>query len=301
MKKKEKWIVALDFTPMDLDILRFTKSLGTLLEPSEIVFVNVQKDEPWNPFLGNGFKNFAHIISEEKRLVLKEKVEQTFKDTPLPIEVKMLQGEPFTEIIDLANQRNTDLVIVGKKHQSNGSGILSIRLSKVLNSNFLLVPEGAEPHFQNVLVSSDFSEFSALGLKQALQLKKEVEGLKINIFNGFDVPSGFTKIGKSHDEFEEIMRENSEKALDHWLTKLGHTGPQILKSIENKSVTKLLLEAAKDINAGLIIMGSRGRTATTRILLGSHTWKLIQQNDAFPLLIVKKKDAHFTVRDLIRE
>lgn len=301
MKKNEKWIVGLDFTTMDMGILLYTQSLSALLDPEEIIFVNVQKEDMWNPYIGNERLNYDKIVKEEKRLILENKVEQFFETKSTTIQVKVLKGEPFSEMTELAERQCSDLVIVGKKRKSNGSGILSIRLSKALNSNFLLVPEYVKPKFENVLVSSDFSEYSALGLKQALELKHEVDGLEINIFNGFDLPSGYSKSGKSQNEFEAIMLENTEKVLDHWSRELGHSGQQILRSTENKSVTQLLLDTARDTDTNLIIMGSRGHSTASRILLGSHTWKLVRQNEDFPLLIVKKKGVQLSANDLIKE
>jgi len=50
-----------------------------------------------------------------------------------------------------------------------------------------------------------------------------------------------------------------------------------------------LLEEANKIDADMILLGSRGRTKSAAILLGSVAEKLVMVNNVLPMLIFKKK------------
>jgi hypothetical protein len=52
---------------------------------------------------------------------------------------------------------------------------------------------------------------------------------------------------------------------------------------------KLLLEEAIKMGADMILLGSRGRTQSAAILLGSVAEKLVMVNNVLPMLIFKKK------------
>jgi hypothetical protein len=52
---------------------------------------------------------------------------------------------------------------------------------------------------------------------------------------------------------------------------------------------EILLKEAHKINADMILLGSRGRTKSAAILLGSVAEKLVMANNVLPMLIFKKK------------
>ncbi len=288
MKKNEKWIVALDVSPMDSDILRYTRSLSEVLHPKEIVFVNVMEEDHSSAYISNELMDYQMVMAEEKRLVLRSKIDSVFGGQKVPYEVHLLEGDPFSEIADLAERRNSDLIIAGNKHQTSGSGVLSDRLSKILETNFLLVPEAFSAKFENVLVSSDFSEYSGLALYQAIQLRNELEDLNIHVFNSFEVPVEYSKDQDNYEVFKNIVESNTEKIMDQWLKDFEHTGVPVLTTSEDKTVTQQLLDAAVDKDTDLIIIGSRGRRGESKLYSESHTWSLVQQSSEIPIMIVKK-------------
>jgi len=58
---------------------------------------------------------------------------------------------------------------------------------------------------------------------------------------------------------------------------------------DGRNIAIQITEFAKKIDADLILLGSRGRTTSAAILLGSTAEKLISYNKLLPMLIFKKK------------
>src|SRR5690606_9285137 len=122
----------------------------------------------------------------------------------------------------------------------------------------------------------------------------------VKCYHLYEVPQGYTKTGKSYDEFSEIMRSNAETAYHQFIQKnnlrksLCELG---LKGRGNRA--QHLLDAAKKDEADLIIIGSRGRTDSAALLIGSVAEKLIDINNEIPMLVLKKKGENMQFLDAL--
>ena len=86
------------------------------------------------------------------------------------------------------------------------------------------------------------------------------------------------------------MLNNSKEDYQKFVTKNnlpGYDCNLILREKGNKADT--LLHHAKKNKVGLIVIGSRGRTDSAALLIGSVAEKLIALNNEIPMLILKKK------------
>jgi hypothetical protein len=69
-----------------------------------------------------------------------------------------------------------------------------------------------------VLVPVDFSKHSTLALEQAMELANN-EQAHITCVNVYSVPSGYSKTGKSYEEFAEIILNHSKKDFASFISK----------------------------------------------------------------------------------
>ncbi|MEO1256190.1 MAG: universal stress protein, partial [Bacteroidota bacterium] len=60
---------------------------------------------------------------------------------------------------------------------------------------------------------------------------------------------------------------------------------------DNGKVIDLILEEASKKKVDMIVMGAKGRTATSAIFIGSKSERMIRINDRIPLMIIRKKGA----------
>lgn len=300
MKNKEVWIVPIDFSKMDLDILKYTRFLSSISQPEKIHFINVVKEPEIFTYLSGEYLGYSDQLVVDQKLMLEHRVEKYFNNSGIKYECHVNSGLPFDEVVSLVLERKADLVITGRKKSSNGSGIVSDRLARNLPCNFLIVPEGYEPQLENIAVATDFSNHATLAMQKAIEIGMVNEKTKIIGHHSYSVPMGYSKSGKSFEEFAQIMKMNAEKAMDEWSKKFQHRIEPVLTFNKDDSLDNQILGIVEENNIDLIVIGSKGQTKASLALLGSTTMKLLKANDQIPLLIVKIAGENLNFLDALK-
>ncbi len=301
MKMNNTWVVPVDFSPIDLEVIDYVKYLGASQKPEKVHFVNVMKEFKQSYY--GEFEGFQDQLRVDQKLRLENKVKMHFNEAGIPYECHILSGTAFQEIIGLVLNKAASLVILGKKRTSSGSGVVSDRLSRNLPCDVLLVNEDFVPKLDNVLIPTDFSAHSDLAMNQLLGLMNEMEmeeKPKLFAFHTYDIPLGYDKSGKSYEEFAEIVRSNVETDMSEWIKKFDHDITPILLLQKENSFAELVMDQVETQDIDLIVMGSRGQTPTSLALLGSNTMKVLMKNDQVPVLIVKKPGENMSFIDSMR-
>lgn len=278
----------MDFTEMDFSILEYTRFLSSIYSVDKIYFVHVVKEVESFSYLPEEYLDFRHQVTEDQRLSLEFRVEKHFKDAKIPYDCRIVSGVPFEEIIDLVRVKSADLVIAGKKNSSRRSGIVSDRLSRNLPCDFLLLPKKPENQLNNILVTTDFSEHSTLGMQRAIELKRQHEKITLFAHHIYDVPAGHSKSGMKYEAFADVVRESAEKEMSKWLSLFR---PKIQPILTLKSIDGLadqVLSIAEKRAADMIIVGSKGQSKDSFALMGSNAIKILWASQHIPILIVKR-------------
>jgi nucleotide-binding universal stress UspA family protein len=122
--------------------------------------------------------------------------------------------------------------------------------------------------------------------------------------NVFQIPTGYHYTGKTFEEFGEIMKKNAKKDYENFISELK------LKKVKLKDIYTLdkdddvitaIYKKAKDLKADIIIIGAKGRTATTAIFIGSKAEKMVQLDSDIPLLIIRPKGKRAGFREYLQE
>ncbi len=92
--------------------------------------------------------------------------------------------------------------------------------------------------------------------------------------------------GLTVTDVEQEHRVFAEKLLAHALTRLGESGVQADTVVLCGPPAESLAESAQQIAADLVVVGSRGRGAVARMLLGSVTDRLVHISPK-PVLVVR--------------
>jgi nucleotide-binding universal stress UspA family protein len=291
MYQFKRVLVGLDLTEMDEILLKYASHLVKLLEVEKIYFIHVARSLQLPADVKEKFPDLLAPVDEVIEHRVKEEI-RTYFGEPEGCEVKIevKEGNPMDKILRCTDIKDIDLMVMGRKRELTGSGVLPGKLSKVAHCSIMFVPEDSPMSISKILVPVDFSGQSFKALQNGMLLAEQT-GAELLLQNSYEVPTGYHKTGKSFDEFAEIMKKNAEKDFNSFLmrNKVAQDLPCIFTLDKNDNPAAAAYQVAHDMRCDLIIVGSRGRTELASILLGSMAEKMSRYDSEIPLLIVKNK------------
>ncbi|WKN45594.1 universal stress protein [Tunicatimonas pelagia] len=289
-------LVALDLTEMDDYLIQYTHMLSKLLPVERIFFVHVAKDLELPADLLKEFPGLLEPMDESIIADIQKKVDHYFDSSTLDVNCIVKEGNAIDKVLKLCKVKNIDLILMGRKKSLQGSGIVSSKIARKCPCSLLLVTQDFKAKLNKILVPVDFSDHAALAMQRALDLSS-APSMELLMTHVYRVPIGYYKTGKSREEFEKIMQAHAEKDCRKFLTK--HSFPpdtpcEYVATDDGKhaELTHAFAEAA---DVDLIVIGSRGRTAASAILMGSVAEKLVYRDSNIPILIVKSNGENMGV------
>ncbi|WP_194775485.1 universal stress protein [Pararhodonellum marinum] len=290
MAKTFKVMVGLDLTEMDEILIQKIVALAPIIDISNIYFVHVASDLTLPKEITEAYPDLMAPVDEAIRKDLSSKIAKHDIPTNVSWEVSVKEGNSVDTILRWAKIKDVDFMVVGRKESLEGSGSLSKSLARKAPCSVIFLTEKAPAKApEKILVPIDFSTYTKLTLEFAQHIANKLNGT-VQCIHIYEVPIGYHKTGKSFEEFAKIMKGNAEKEYHRFIqkNKLPEYPCEFLLK-ENGNVARFILKLAKEHKNDLIIMGSRGRTDSAAVLLGSMAEKLIEINNLTPMVIFKKK------------
>jgi len=291
MYKIERLLIALDLTEMDEILIRYTSHLAKFLKSEKVYFIHVAKDLELPEDLRKNYPDLMAPSDESMADSINKVIEKAWDsgfDCEKVIEIK--EGDPSDQILKWVNIKDIDMMVMGRKRQLKGGGIVPQKIAKVAQTSLMLVPENFSFKLEKIVVSVDFSKHAKLAVEEALAIS-EGSDIKLTLVNVYTVPSGYHKTGKDYDEFATIMKGHARIDFKEFVEK--NNFPQDLDCqyvLDNDdSPADKIFGFGSDQKADMIVMGSKGRTGLASILLGSVAEKVIKYDSDIPLMIVKEK------------
>lgn len=300
----KKILVALDLTEMDTALIKFAAAIAKASSSSKMYFINVVPLLHLPEEIKKEFPSLLDNALEDRKKQLWEKVDAYFeKDASKEVQVVVKEGVSAKKILKFSLEKNVDLIMVGRKVSLKGSGLVSYRLARRASCSLFIVPEGMEPKMKKILVPSDFSDYSVIAMEEAFNISQKA-GAKIIVQNVYHVPAGYHFTGKTFDEFTRIMEKNAKKEYRKFIKLINTEGikPKVIYSLDKKEDSvEVIYEMAEKIQPDCIVIGAKGRTATTAIFLGSLAERFVQINKKFPLMVVRPKGKNAGILDYLLE
>jgi nucleotide-binding universal stress UspA family protein len=299
MRKFKKILVGLDLSPLDEVLIKKTATLARFFEAEQVYFIHVAKDLALPEEVSKNYPDLLAPVDEVIEQRINDQVIAADFPSEVAFEVDAKEGGTLDKILRWSKVKDVDLIIMGRKHDLEGSGTLAKRIALRSSCSVMFLPEYMKAlTFKKLFLPIDFSSYSKLALDYAKEISEETENVRC--YHLYEVPQGYTKTGKPYEEFAEIMRNNAENNYQQFIQK--NNLPQYpfklgLKSKGNRA--EYLLDAAKNDGADLIIIGSRGRTDSAALLMGSVAEKLIDINNEIPMLVLKKKGENMQFLDAL--
>lgn len=146
---------------------------------------------------------------------------------------------------------------------------------------------------KNILVPTDFSDEAKTALDFAVQLADKSNG-SVYILHVLELPSSSLSIvgdlyaGSAaldqvyNSKLVEVLKEN----MDDQVRFAKNHGITVQNSIEYGNVYRKIEDVSKEINADLIVMGTKGVSGWQEVLVGSNAEKIIRRSK-IPVLTIK--------------
>jgi nucleotide-binding universal stress UspA family protein len=196
------------------------------------------------------------------------------------------------------SQNNIDLLILKFTENNQEEAMKIIRSSAC---SVLYVSSVLPDKLENILIPIDFSDKSKLAFAAALKYA-EIRKLKFILTHVYFVPEGYHSLGKSYEEMAVLIKSNAKKMLNEFIKEVNlmnyHISPSFILD-DDKDPTDKIYKEATDHEADMIIMSSKGKTASGNTILGRTAKTIILYNDLIPLLILKNKKENADMADYI--
>jgi len=292
-------LVCLDASPMDDGLLKYTRFIVNTAEAVEhIYFVNVLRRMQLPSEVKAEFPELEDNMLQERKQELDKGIQKYFSDNKdVQTELIVQSGGRVRTFKKLIKKYNIDLVMIGRKIDNTGSGIITQRMGRRCPCNLMIVPQGSEvkimdsseKHVMQVLV--DFSEHSKHALETAIQMATNFSNTQVVCQHVYSVPTGYHYAGKSHDEFGEIMVKNAKKQFKQFIKGLDTRGIELIEEYtldDNEDRVYDMIVLANKLKPTGIIFGSKGVSAASSFFIGSTAEKLIKIDTEFPLYVIRK-------------
>ncbi len=294
----KKIIVGLDLTKFDETVLNYLKTVNMIARPEKVTLLNIHDEVHLSKDLLEKFPDLKQSVAQDHIQQLKNEC-NNFNIVGADIEYIAHEGNPLEEIMKAAKSKDADLIVVGKK-KTKSKGVSHDKLARASYCDILIVTEASKTDIKNILVATDFSKHSKLALTKAIDLADH-SNAQINLLHVYHVPHGYSKTGKSFEEFAQIMKENAQKDCEEFLSDVDLKGVEInpiYVLADSDDDYEHIITSANASKADLIVVGAKGRTNLSAFFVGSITEKLIHHSD-IPLYISKTKGEKFGFLDVL--
>ncbi|MDZ4779705.1 MAG: universal stress protein [Planctomycetia bacterium] len=226
--------------------------------------------------------------------------------TNIDVQFKVLQGEPFVEIIHTVQQEGYDLVLAGTRGlaawQQFFVGSTAKRLiRKCPSSVWIVKTEHGEPP-KRVLAATDFSEVSRRAAREGLSIARQAgaEFHLLHVIDSMDMPEDAVAKMPQGSSLRREINEEAKERLDGFVESL-HTEPsRIHRHLSWGTPWKDIGRLVQRLKIDLIAIGTVGRSGVKGLFLGNTAEKVLGTCDC-SILTVKPADFVSPIEPSLRQ
>ncbi len=288
-------LVALDLSKMDAQLLAYVAGMHARWGAEKIYFLHILRDFVVPDNLNKDFKSlFAAQVPVDEKIQAKivQDVQQHFADAPrLELSVEVITGKPHEQLLRWTELKEVDLLVVGHKQVSEGSGINARRVARQAACHLLFVAENAPTVPEHILVPIDFSEHAAHALQVALGWQRRFPESRLTALNVVDMPPGEYYQPTSHGiqmrtALLDAAKDAWEKMMTQYALDKATMTPVFIESAYG-GISQYISEYATQNSVDLIVIGAQGHSALRSFILGSVTETLVDTCRTTSILIVR--------------
>ncbi|MBK9244513.1 MAG: universal stress protein [Burkholderiales bacterium] len=207
------------------------------------------------------------------------------------VRTQVLEGEARDEIAALAQRLQAQLLVVGAHGRSLvGETILgstALALLERCDVPILVVRNGAEEDYRQVLVGVEFGAASAQAVRYAAALCPQAD---LSLLHAYEDPfAAELFLGQANPDAESFYRgrarEQAKRSLDGFVAGLGELAGRCHPLLAYGPPGLLLAHEAQHQHADLVVLGSRRKGRLGAALLGSVASNVTQMVTTDVLLV----------------
>ncbi len=151
-----------------------------------------------------------------------------------------------------------------------------------------------------IVIPIDFGEQSLIALGQSYNLAR-LTNSDITLLHVIDedILKPFPDNVSTKNNYEDHLRSNVEKRLTELATKVhSETGINVKTIFRTGKIYEEIVEAAREQNAELIIMGTMGKVGFKKRIIGSNASRVVRESDC-PVITIKGKKHREGIRHIL--
>ncbi|MEM6831857.1 MAG: universal stress protein [Bacteroidota bacterium] len=268
----KKIIVPVDFSPQAADALDFAIDFGKKVK-SKILLLHIL-ETPTSSFSVTGEVNQPSMETLYKEEFIKgvhhrlDEWAQKVREAGVEVGTRMKYGNPFHNISRAITEEKASLIIMGSKGASGLKEVfIGSNAERVIRYAAcpVIVIKGptALEKMRNLVLASDLSEEQDRIASKA----KEVQSLLGLNMHVLKVRTGYNFLtsNEANKQLEGFARRNLLQ---------NHT----LNTIEAEYADEGIVEFAEEVNAGIILIGTHGKTGLAHFFGGSRAEDLVNES-----------------------
>jgi nucleotide-binding universal stress UspA family protein len=209
----------------------------------------------------------ARLMREHQTAEARKVAAWVAERTDVPVDLEVVKGSPAWELSSRA--KKADLVLLGSSTEDAfTAGPTTRRVAEMAQSDVLVVRRQPRVPYRKAIAAVDFSEGSRLAVERALQLTPDGEVTAL-----FSLPSRFDPLlvdaGLFREEMDASRGARLESAQDMMLEFVSEWNGRVKTAVTDGPPAETIDEAVRRRSADLVVVGSRGATATRMVLLGN--------------------------------
>ena len=246
-------------------------------------------DHLWSSLL-KGPEELRETSEENARQQLEEFYAEHVDGGPQEVEYFTAHGRPQEVLGDVVKQREDVVLVIGSRGRTDNHDIpfgnTARRLVRSSPGPVILVPpEAALEPLDQIVVGADASAPSREAIRRAAWIAKAADS-KVTAVYGYETPDTLAMarvMAAQGMEVEELVDQKRAEILEIIDNADAAEVVTDIETIENPA-EQAIVEAASDLEAALIVVGTHGREGVKRFLLGNTAERVIRRSQC-PVLV----------------
>lgn len=217
----------------------------------------------------------ARLMREHSTAEAQKTADWLAERTDVDVTLDVVKGSPPWELASRA--KKADLILLGSSTMDAFAvGPTTRRVAHMAVSDVLVVRRQPRVSYRRIIAAVDFSESSRSAVERALSMSSHADVTVL-----YSLPSRFdsllAEVGLFREEMDASRGERLEAAKDRMMEFSQEWNGQVKTMVTDGPPTETIDEAVRRRSADLVVVGSRGATATRMVLLGNVAEGLLAQ------------------------